>query len=236
MKIIILCTSKYKDNDAIITAASETGVVVFRVYGLFREKCQKRAFLRNPLTVADVIFTNQNQHYEVLKEASLCDESVALETNAKLLTAMSLIASLAFAVSEDTDYVGLYNDLLKPLSALKHGKDPLLTAMTFSSQVFRKTGYDWEINHCVRCGTKHSIVAFSFIEGGFICRECFDKNIDKLSLSPTELKLLRDIYGHDEYDFHIYEHESNDVLHLFDIFIEYISDNYSISIANDLLK
>lgn len=235
MKIIVLCTSKYKDYDAIITAASESGIVVFRAYGMFREN-SRRSFLRNPLTVAEISFTNQNQKYKVLKEASICEESIDYSLNAELLTSASLIASLSFAVSEDEDYKNLFIDLLKPLNALKNNKNPLLTAMTFCSEVFRKTGYEWEVNHCVRCGTKKSIVSFSFIEGGFVCKECLDLETDKLSFSPSELALLRNVYGHNDYNFDIYPHSDDEIKKLFYIFIEYINDNYSINISSDLLK
>jgi DNA repair protein RecO len=62
------------------------------------------------------------------------------------------------------------------------------------AQAIRFGGFDLEVNKCVNCGSKKNIVAFSFVEGGFICQNCLNETIDR-DLNKNQMVLLRKIFN-----------------------------------------
>lgn len=200
MKLIITNITAYKEKDALMSGINEDGLYLFRVPGLYSPK-SKFASINNPLTVIEPIFSESKttKHY-TLKEASLLFSPMSGTLDINYVTCISILLQATNKLIEDEERYLLYHDLLNALLALKNKVNPYLVALKYLIALLNLSGFELNVNSCIRCGGKKNIVAFSFLEGGFICQDCLTEE-DKNDLDIQEMKYIRNIYIHDGYDF-----------------------------------
>ena len=54
----------------------------------------------------------------------------------------------------------------------REGKDRLMAVLIYLARLTRLSGSELEVDKCVFCGDRKEIVAFSFVDGGFVCKNC----------------------------------------------------------------
>ena len=226
MKLIIINIAKYKEKDAIATGIDETGVVSFRIPGLFSPK-SKFASLNNALTIIEPTFSEaKNSKHLILKEAvMLFSPMMNKDFDIHYISSISILLEATNKLTEDDDKVALYHHLFNALLALKNKVNPYLISLKYLISVINTTGYELSVNHCARCDSKKDIVAFSFSEGGFICRNCLEKE-DVNDLTIDEMKLFRNIYLFDGYDFSGFKFDEKVVVSILKKVAIFISDAY----------
>ena len=98
-------------------------------------------------------------------------------------------------------------------------------------QAIRLGGFELEVNKCVNCGSKRNIVAFSFVEGGFICQNCLGEGIER-DLNKNQMVLIRKIFN--TRDLHLLDSASNydETYILFRKFIEFIEEAFGYHFKN----
>lgn len=65
--------------------------------------------------------------------------------------------------------------------------------ITYFALLFKISGYEFEVNKCVFCGSKNDITTFSFKDGGFVCRNCLQIDTEK-DLNKEQMLLLRNAF------------------------------------------
>lgn len=235
MKLIITSIVAYKEKDALVSGISEDGLYTFRVPGLYSPK-SKFASINNPLTVIEPVLSESKttKHY-TLSEASLLFSPMSGQLDFNYVSCISILLQATNKLIEDEERYLLYHDLFNALLALKNKINPYLIALKYLIALMNLTGYELNVNSCIRCGGKKDIVAFSFLEGGFICKNCFT-NEDKNDLEVSEMKLLRNVYIHDGYDFNNDKYDQKVIISLLkkiNIFI-YDALGYQIKDINNL--
>ncbi len=228
MKVIILSIANYKEKDGIITAISEDESLSFLVRGLFDPK-SKNAALNNPTTVVDIELVKKNGKYPNLESYSLVSSPYLLRSDLKRLSAIQVLleATLKLVIEEERFY--LYQDLNDALSALKVGVDPNSVVLMYLARVLKVNGYVFSINKCTVCGTKNDIVAFSFYDGGFLCKEHLGEA--KADLSIEQMLLLRNVFGSSIYSSIEKMNEENAAALLMK-FDEYIKDSFGVNMKS----
>ena len=200
MKLIILNITAYKEKDAVVNGISEEGFVSFRVPGLFSPK-SKFASLNNTLSIIEPVFSeSKTTKHLVLKEAQLLFSPMQGQIDFHYAITMTILLQAMNKLVQDEDKAVLYQDLFNALLALKNKVNPYAITLKFLISLVNKTGYELSVNGCVRCGAKKNIVAFSFLEGGFICKEHFTKD-DHSDLELSEMAYFRSIFLHNGYAF-----------------------------------
>lgn len=231
MKLIIIKIAAYKEKDAVMTGISELGLITFRVPGLYSPK-SKFASINNPLSIIEPTFneSKRSKHY-ILQEASLLYSPMQGDLDFNYVTAISILLQATNNLVEDDDKPLLYQDLFGALLALKNKVDPYLVSLKFLISLMNKTGYELNVNGCIRCGGKKSIVAFSFLEGGFICRNCMTSE-DKNDLELDEMKVFRNVYIYNGYAFEGEKYSQKVVVSTLKKINIFISDAYGYSIKD----
>lgn len=189
MKIIILSVTKYKEKDAIINAVSEAGYVSLTAKGILDPKCKNHE-LNNILSIVDVDFIEGDYTYPLIKRSKVLVSPVDLNSDYYLMATLMLLSESTLHLLEENDYYKMYQSLYDAIFALKNGENYLKVALIYLARIITIAGYRFEFNRCIYCGSKENIVSFSFVEGGFVCKNCASDDTQN-DLSPKQLKLLR---------------------------------------------
>lgn len=233
MKIIILSLSKYGEKDAIVNAISEDEYLTFKAHGV-TNPTSKNAVINNHLAVLDAVITTNKTGTKSLKE---CSPILLLDYSQSDLIYLATINTILEAtnkmLSDDEKHLA-FPYLEKALFILKDTKYPLFLLIAYLAKMIKLSGASFEINHCVGCGSKKDIVAFSFFEGGYICKNCLDENIDT-NLTTYQLLMIRLLCGSKEFDFTDMEYNEGELLLLLKRFIFYIEDVVGVVIGSTKL-
>lgn len=232
MKIIILSSTDYKEKDRIYNAISEKEYFSFRVKGGIDTK-SKFIWLNNQFTVAEVEFVEDGRYkYPILKDGHLIFSPMSGKDSVDYLFVINALADIVKHMLQDEEKAKIYQDIIDVLEALKNGKDTLTLTLIFLARVMKIAGMEFEVNKCVFCGTTHDIVTFSFADGGFVCRNCYDPNMGK-DLSLEQMHLLRYVFLAPNYSCKGIEKFTNeDKKKLLSAFNNYISDELGVSLLS----
>lgn len=197
MKIIVLNVQQYKDNDIIVDAINENGPISFKVRGASKPT-SPFIWLNNRLVIAEVEYVeNVRYRHQILKNAKLISYPIKDNKYSNLL-AINLANEAMNAMLEKEEQYKMFSELEGYIKAVKEYDDPLLAELIFLSKMCEVAGFGLEVNKCVYCGKTNDIVAFSFSEGGFICRSCLHDDI-LLDLNKDQMKLIRSVINHHSY-------------------------------------
>ena len=231
MKAIILSTSKFKEKDGIIDAISEKGYITFKAHGILDPK-NKNAAINMPLVEADLTFSDKSKTSNmILKESKVLHVPLKASIDLEYLSYLSLLGEVTKTLLSDSEKGEIYKDLHQVILAYKKQEDKKLIILKYLSVIFAHSGFALNVNECIRCGSKTDIVMFSFIEGGFICRNCLDKE-DVMELSKDQMLLLRKIVNYDNYDFSNWKVDENDSKYLLHKFFEFIYNSYGYKVKS----
>ena len=230
MKIIVLTINQYKEKDAIITAIKENQLLTFLARGILDPK-SKNAALNNLLTIADVELMEGDFKYPILKSSKPLFSSLKVEMDSKYLGSLMLMNEIVLHLFPDEDKYKLFSSLEAGIVNLKNTNDWLMSLLLFMNEAIKLGGFQLEVNRCVICGKKNHIVAFSFVEGGFICQDCFHEECDH-DLSKEQMLLLREIVN--SHDNHLMQtpYQKDDALVLFDKFVAFMQEAFGYRFKN----
>ncbi len=210
MKIIVLSKTDYKEKDTILNAISENELISFKVRG-GQSVTSPFLFLNNPLTIADVEFVDNPRYTsKILKSAKLLYTPLESGDSLNNLLSINLIAEAVNKLLPDEDKHLMFNDIESFFLENKGNNDYLLSQLLFLSRISEKAGYGLQVDECVRCGSKKEIVAFSFSEGGFICKNCLEEDIP-IDLTGQQMKILRYVVKAVNYHQFIEDHANDGI-------------------------
>lgn len=201
MKIIVLNKTAYKDSDIIVTALEENGLFSFKVRGALNPTNPFK-WLNNPLTVAEVEFAGpQTYKYPILKRATLVSSPMTADQTFLHLMVVNLVSEATNKMLDDSEKHLLFTDILNFIDSYsKNDVDLLTTSLIYLAKVIKVAGFELEVNKCVHCGSTSNIVAFSFDEGGFICKQCLQDDVI-CDLTPKQMKLVRFVFSAPDFSY-----------------------------------
>ena len=230
MKIIVLSISPYKEKDAVISAISEDQFITFLARGINNPK-SKNISINNALTIADIELMDGNFKHPVFKSSKQLFTPLRLDMDSKYLGSLLFINEIVNYLFPDEEKPKMFKAVEESVTALKKGKDWLLTLMLFMAQAIRLGGFELEVNKCVNCGSKNNIVAFSFVEGGFICQNCINETISR-DLNKNQMVLLRKIFNSRDLRLLDLPFNYDEAYILFKKFIEFIEEAFGYHFKN----
>ncbi len=176
-KGIVLRISEFKEADAMVNAIGEDGFFSFFARGI-RKISSKNAPATQPFSYSEFTLFESASSALSLKEASpLCFYSPKEESLVSSFF-LSFLQEVSLKVVQEDEASACYPFLKGTLDLFKEGQDPLVLGLLYFAKVLSIGGYGLEVGECVRCHGKKSIVSLSYEEGGFLCADCFDPEID----------------------------------------------------------
>ena len=191
MEIIVLKNTDYKEKDAIVEGLTQEGPKSFLVRGLKNPKSSNIA-LANNLVFADVEIEEGKYKYPIIKKSKVLALPYHLDDDVEKYGIASLLGEITLFLLQEDERGAMY-DFLKECVIHLDNKDvdPKSIALIYFMRALREAGSSFEVNECMRCGGKKDIVAFSFSEGGFICRNCLSKEDDLSFDLPMMLSIRK---------------------------------------------
>lgn len=230
MKIIVISINSYKEKDAIVSAISEGESITFLARGV-KDPKSKNATLNNILTVADIELMDGDFKYPILKGSKPIDSSLKMNMDAEYLSSLMLIDEMVINLFPEEERYMMFPYLEKALKNIKETNDWLMTLLIFMAHVIRLGGFQLEVNRCVLCGSRNKIVAFSFVDGGFICQNCYNDDIIH-DLNKSQMLLLREIVNSTDYHLKTSDYLLDDIKTLFTKFIQFIEEAFGYHFRN----
>ena len=233
MKIIVLSINQYKEKDAIITAISQSETITFLARGI-KDPKSKNAAINNPLMIADVELIDGDFKFSILKSFKEIFVPMKLQMDSSYLGTLLLMNEIIIHFFPEEERNKMFDALEQGVMVLKKTNNWLMTLLIYLSYAIRMGGFELEVNKCVICGKKNRIVAFSFLEGGFICEECANEETER-DLDKEQMILLRSIFN--SRDYHLVESSFNkeDALVLLDKFISFSQEAFGYRLKNTRL-
>ena len=233
MKIIVLSINQYKEKDAIITAISQSETITFLARGI-KDPKSKNAAINNPLMIADVELIDGDFKFPILKSFKEIFVPMKLQMDSSYLGTLLLMNEIIIHFFPEEERNKMFDALEQGVMVLKKTNNWLMTLLIYLSYAIRMGGFELEVNKCVICGKKNRIVAFSFLEGGFICEECANEETER-DLDKEQMILLRSIFN--SRDYHLVESSCNkeDALILLDKFIGFSQEAFGYRLKNTRL-
>ena len=233
MKIIVLSINNYKEKDAIITALSQSETITFLARGI-KDPKSKNAAINNPLMIADVELMDGDFKYPILKSFKELFIPMKLQMDSTYLGSLLLMNEMMQHFFPDEEKPRMFLALEEGIMALKRTNNWLITLLIYMAQAIKVGGFELEVNRCVICGKKNRIVAFSFLEGGFICEECANEDTER-DLSKDQMILLRAIFNSRDYQLVESSFIKEDGLVLLHKFIEFMEEGFGYRLKNTRL-
>ena len=193
MEIITLNTNIYKEKDVILKAVTIEGESSFLVKGMMSNKSVNLP-LNNPLVIADVELNEGQYKYPLIKKSKIIHSPYHLNDDLHNMLIINAINEITNRLMQDEDYFDIYPLLNEAIIDLeKKNIDSSSVLLIYLANVLRIIGFDFEINHCIACNSKKNIKAFSFNEGGYICKDCL-MNFHVDNLSNEAMMVIRNMF------------------------------------------
>lgn len=213
---IVIRTTPFKDNDMMVNVVSNEGIKSFLAKGVLKLESKN----------APSIQSMNKSHFQLskgkdgfaLRTGTILNSLLNNDSEFKLLVVVNLLCELSSRIIvTNEDATNIYPFLEKSQSLLASKFSPLTIGLYYFAHVLKETGYGLNVDCCQKCGKTTQITAVSYIDGGFICQDCFD-GLNGTKYSSLELKIIRQIFKSDINSF---------CLHTFD-------DTVCIKLINDL--
>ena len=216
---LVLRANEYKEADAMVRAISEDGFFDFSARGV-KKLTSKNAASVQPFSYSEFELVSSNSHLLSLKKGTLI-ESYAKSDDEFALFSLLLIQELTLVYLDDEEAKSLYPYLLKAISLIKDGHDPLSIALVYMIKIIDETGFTLQMRSCAICGEKKDIVGISFFDGGLVCRKHSDSRGVSI-LSPRYLNIVRFCFLCKVSDMERASFEKSETHYLLELFAEYI--------------
>ncbi len=218
---LVLRCSEYKEADAMVNAISPDGFFSFSAKGV-RKLTSKNAASVQPFSYSEFALMVSSSGGLSLKQGSLLS-NFQIGSSIEAMSVLSFLQELTLKVVQEDEAGSAYPYLLKSCECIKEGKDPLTIGLLYFAKVLLGGGYGLDVDECVSCHKKKGIVALSYEEGGFLCKDCLGEGrFGKSSLE--KLKIARYVFRCKESDFPRVEFDKKDALPFYQELGEYLEN------------
>lgn len=231
MKIIVLSHSDYKEKDAIYDAISETESLSFKLNHV-KSGSSPYLWMNNPMTIAEIEFGDRRYKYPPVKDAKLLFSPLNDNSDFNYLKAIGMMNETTLSIVDKSERYLLFKDIEEAIDSLSKTKKYHLIAAIFLARAMKIAGVDLQVDRCVFCGKTKDIVAFSFDDGGFVCKECADKTVER-TLSSTQMRLIRYLFRTPNYSCQKSEDYSiNDIIIIMRHLKQYVEDCLGVTLKS----
>lgn len=188
---IVIKTTPFRDNDLMVNVISNDKMRSFLARGTLKIE-SKNAPSVNIYTKSRFVITKGKDGYS-LRSGEILNSYEHIKDDLLKLTIVDFLGELTNKLIQSDDASYIYPFLEKSLDLLNSNFDPYTVALVYFAKALSVSGYSLEVDKCVICHQKTSIVAISYHDGGFICQNCFS-GPNKEKSSSRKLKIVRYIF------------------------------------------
>lgn len=186
-KAIVLSSTPFKEDSAMVTLAGENGIFSCLAKGIFKPKSNLKSLLITG-NILEVDSSELNDGFcyaygtKTLFDASLLLKDI--RTSSFLLFFQEICLSL-FHFGDSFPF----DDVRQILSSMSEDGDVLSLCLLFLGRIYHSLGLSMNVHNCIRCGNQVDIVSYSLKDGGFICKNCLHEN--EIKVDDVDLYVLK---------------------------------------------
>lgn len=229
VKGIVIRVSQFRDFDSMISLLTEQGIVSFLARGV-NKITSKNAHLVNNFNYINVYLMKGKEGF-FLKNGKLLNSFLNTKSDFDRLAALDFISETTNLFVQKEEASRIYKYLLKSLEMLDENFDAKMVALLYFAKILSFSGYPFEVNSCQKCHKTSDIIGFSVMDGGFICRECFDSQ-NHVKLDPRMLKELRYIFMVDIDNFLKVIFPKEDIIFLINLLNRFVRDVITVDLKS----
>lgn len=188
---IIIKSTPFKENDAMITLLSEDNIYSFLAKGVLKANSKNAACVRIYSLVRLCLYKGKDGLN--LRSGTIIDGFSKLTSSLNILLMVKTIGEITNLFLQKEDCKKVYIALKKSLTLLNESFSPSTVLLLYFAYMLRISGYGVEVDKCVKCSNKSQITSFSYRDGGFICHNCFEPSKHEIK-KQRYLKIMRYIF------------------------------------------
>ena len=188
---IIINETPYGDNSKIIN-------ILTREKGIVGVMCTGAKNIKNPLRSKTIKYTygyfylNYNENkLSKLTDVDIIDNLSNIKSDITLISYMSYITELTYQVSKQNNDLEIFDIYIEIVKKMNNGLDPGILTNILELKYLDFLGIGLNLDSCVKCGNKKSIVTLDPDEGGFICQNCYT---NERIMNSKSIQLIRMYY------------------------------------------
>lgn len=218
---IVIRQTPFRDHDAMVTVLTNDSIKSFLARGVLKYE-SKLGPSTNIYTKARFQLMRGKEGY-ALRNSEILDSYENIKTNIDCLAVVDFIGEVTNKLIQSDDAKEIYPFLEKSLDLLNKGFSSYTVAMIYFAKALAVAGYSLNVDSCQICGKKSQIVALSYKDGGFICRDCLSP-LKHVKTNPTRLKMIRYIFKVDLENFNKVEFDKKDCLDIIKDLDKFLDD------------
>lgn len=192
---IVIKTTQFNDNDLMVNVITNSGLVSFLAKGVMKIDSKNSSSLQI-LSKSHFQITSGKKGY-CLRTGVLINPILNGINDFSFLAVINYVSELVYkTIITNDDATSIYPFLEKTQLFLSKNTHPLTDLLFFISQIMKCIGIGLNVDKCQNCGKTSQIVGVSYLDGGFICENCFDR-LNAVKYYADELKILRYIFKTD---------------------------------------
>ena len=231
---IVIRQTPFRDHDAMVTVLSNDKIRSFLVRGALKID-SKLGPSSNMYTKSRFQITRGKEGY-ALRNGEILDSYENIKTNIDCLAVQDFLGELTNKLIQSDDASKVYPCLERSLEMLNSGFSPFTIALIYFAKVLEVAGFGLNVDSCQICGKKDDIVALSYKDGGFICRNCLSP-LKHVKSNPMKLKMIRYIFKVDVDNFNKVEFDKKDCLDIVKELAKFLDDVSQLNLKSiEILK
>lgn len=167
---LVLGSSTYQEDSAIVTVATPTGLKGLLCRGIHKPKSALKPLLVTG-TLVEVEYALTEKGPYLARSLNVLQDHSAFLLDYPKSTFLLLLEELTLDLFHYGDSYP-FAETKTLLQALENGGNLLTIALLYLGTLYQHLGLEMEIRECINCHKSQDIVSFSFREGGFICKDC----------------------------------------------------------------
>ena len=231
---IVIRLTPFRDHDAMVTVLANDKMHSFLVRGALKYDSKLGPSV-NMYTKSRFQLMKGKDGY-ALRSGEILDSYENIKTNIDCLAVQDFFGELTNKLMQSDDAKRIYPCLSKSLELLNSGFSPFTLALIYFAKVLDIAGFGLNVDSCQICGKKDDIVALSYKDGGFICRDCLSP-LKHVKSNPMKLKMVRYIFKVDVDNFNKVEFDKKACLELIKELAKFLDDISQLNLKSiELLK
>ncbi len=174
IKGIIIKSTAYKENDAILTCFSrEYGLVSFKARGVLKVT-SKNSGACQLYTIGEYYLTSKNeQGNKTLTSVDVIKYPSSLFDNSNYLALFAFFSEAILKLElADNDLIEAYDIFSFLLNNINKNYSLVSASLIVFKYLFDYSGIHLQVDQCCKCASKKNIVGVSYADGGFVCAKC----------------------------------------------------------------
>ena len=231
---IVIRQTPFRDHDAMVTVLSNDKILSFLVRGALKYE-SKFGPTVNIYTKSRFQISRGKEGY-ALRSGEILNSFKNIKTNIEGLAVEDFLGEITNKLIQSDDAPEIYPFLERSLELLDEGFSSYTLALIYFAHVLAVAGYSLNVDSCQICGKKDDIVALSYKDGGFICRDHFSA-LKHAKWDPNKLKMIRYIFKVDVDNLNKVEFQKEDCLVLIKELSKFLEDVGQLNLKSiELLK